>query len=192
MTIRTGQASDLPPVLLLWPASEAEPTHADDAQSLGGPVEHDPSAPIAADDGRPIVGSAIAVGNGWRGSVHLLAVAPSDRRRGLDRRLVREAELRLSAGGARRLQAITVETDPVAAGFREERGWEQQVHRLPFVKGCHCPGGGRLAVGGSGRPRAPSSDRVQQPRPAARGTVVMSAALTVTMLPVPDPWGVTS
>ena len=60
---------------------------------------------------------------------------PSHRRLGLGGQLLREAESRMSAKGAVRLQAVVVETDPKAAGFWQASGWEQQVYRLRFVKG---------------------------------------------------------
>jgi len=53
----------------------------------------------------------------------------------LGRQLLRAAESRLAADGAVRSQAIVVETDPKAAGFWQASGWEQQVHRIRFVKG---------------------------------------------------------
>jgi hypothetical protein len=49
--------------------------------------------------------------------------------------MVGETEARLSEVGAVRLQAIVVETEPVATGFWKESGWEQQVERVRFVKG---------------------------------------------------------
>jgi ribosomal protein S18 acetylase RimI-like enzyme len=134
-TIRAGQLSDVGSVLHLWAEAEAEPTHTDDFESLGVLIEHNPSALIVAEDGRSIVGSVIAAWDGWRGSVYRLVVAPSHRRLGLGGQLLREAESRMSAKGAVRLQAVVVETDPKAAGFWQASGWEQQVYRLRFVKG---------------------------------------------------------
>jgi ribosomal protein S18 acetylase RimI-like enzyme len=134
-TIRAGQLSDVESVLQFWRDAGAEPTHTDDVESLGTLVAHAASALIVAQEGTSIVGSVIAAWDGWRGSVYRLVVAPSHRRLGLGSQLLREAEQRLSAGGAARLQAIVVETETAAAGFWRASGWEQQVHRLRFVKG---------------------------------------------------------
>jgi ribosomal protein S18 acetylase RimI-like enzyme len=133
--IRDGQPADVESVLLLW--AHAEPSHTDNAESLGALIDHDPSALIVAEDAdaRTLVGSVIAAWDGWRGSIYRLVVAPSHRRLGVGSRLVHEAESRLSAAGAVRLQAIVVETDPVAKGFWQASRWEQQAHRLRFVKG---------------------------------------------------------
>jgi ribosomal protein S18 acetylase RimI-like enzyme len=134
-TIRPGQLSDVESVLHLWSTAGAEPTHTDDAASLTALIRRDPAALIVAEDDSSIVGSVIAGWDGWRGSVYRLVVAPSHRRKGLGRRMLDQAEERLSAAGAVRLQAIVVETDPQAVGFWHASRWEQQVHRLRFVKG---------------------------------------------------------
>ena len=77
----------------------------------------------------------IAAWDGWRGSVYRLVVAPSHRRLGLGGRLLQAAEDRLFGAGAVRLQAIVVEMSPKATGFWRASGWEEQDHRLRFVKG---------------------------------------------------------
>jgi ribosomal protein S18 acetylase RimI-like enzyme len=133
-SLRTGQLSDVDPVLRLWVAAGAEATHTDDVESLSALVAHDPSALIVAEEDGSIVGSVIAAWDGWRGSVYRLVVAPSHRRLGLGRQLLGEAEARLSAVGAVRLQAIVVETERKAMGFWRESGWDRQVDRVRFVR----------------------------------------------------------
>ena len=113
----------------------AKPTHTDDSASICRLIAHEPSALIiAVDTGGGVIGSVIAGWDGWRGSMYRLVVAPGHRRQGLGRQLLAEAEERLRAG-ATRLQAAVVETDAQARGFWRSSGWEQQVHRLRFVKG---------------------------------------------------------
>jgi ribosomal protein S18 acetylase RimI-like enzyme len=133
--IRPGRSGDVAPVLQLWREAGAEPSHTDNAASLAALVAHDPAALLVAVEGGHIVGSVIAAWDGWRGSVYRLVVAPSHRRRGLARRLVGQAEARLSEAGAVRLQAIVVERDHQATGFWTSTDWEQQAERLRFVKG---------------------------------------------------------
>jgi len=132
---RPATVADAPAVVALWREAEAEQTHTDDEGSVRRLIERDPAALIVAEaDGR-LVGSVIAGWDGWRGSIHRLAVVPSHRRRGLGGRLVRLAEERLAAAGAVRYQAIVVETDRQATAFWQAIGWQQQTERLRFVKG---------------------------------------------------------
>jgi ribosomal protein S18 acetylase RimI-like enzyme len=134
-TLRSAGMDDIDAVLDLWRQAGAEPTHTDDGESLQRLIIHQPGALIVAGSGQQLVGSVIAGWDGWRGSIYRLVVAPAHRRVGLGRRLLAEAERRLSAMGAVRLQAIVVETDALATGFWQNSGWEQQTARLRFVRG---------------------------------------------------------
>jgi ribosomal protein S18 acetylase RimI-like enzyme len=134
-TIRSSRPADIEGVLSLWTEADAEPTHTDNAESLGTLMAQDPLALMVAEDGPRIVGSVIAGWDGWRGSIYRLVVAHSHRRLGMASELLRAAESRLSAIGAVRLQAIVVETEGVATSFWRASEWELQDHRLRFVKG---------------------------------------------------------
>jgi ribosomal protein S18 acetylase RimI-like enzyme len=134
-TLRTGQLSDIDSVLALWVESGAEPTHTDDVESLITLLARDPSALLLAEEDGAVIGTVIAAWDGWRGSIYRLAVSPAHRRQGLARRLLRESEVRLSAMGAVRLQAIVVETESNAIDFWRASGWERQVQRARFVRG---------------------------------------------------------
>jgi ribosomal protein S18 acetylase RimI-like enzyme len=133
--IRTARPSDIQSVLTLWIEAGAEPTHTDDSKGLDVLLASDPEALVVAVDGTDIVGSVIAAWDGWRGSIYRLVVSPSHRRQGVAALLLAHAETRLITAGAVRLQAIVVETDPLAVGFWKATGWEQQVERLRFVNG---------------------------------------------------------
>src|SRR5476649_1624393 len=130
LSLRPATVADAPAVIALWREAEAEPSHTDDVESIGRPIERDPAALIVAEDDGELVGSVIAGWDGWRGSVYRLAVVPSHRRWGLGRQLVRAAEERLAVVGASRLQAIVVESDLLAAAFWRASGWEEQTERL--------------------------------------------------------------
>src|ERR1700733_5253247 len=125
-TFRPGQPPDAEAVLELWAIAGAEPSHTDDVESLHRLIRHDPAALIVAEDGGSIVGSVIAAWDGWRGSISRLPAPPSHRRKGLARQLLREAEARLAAAAAVRLQAIVVDTAPMAVSFWDASGWERQ------------------------------------------------------------------
>ena len=135
IAVRPARTGDIADILDLWLRSGAEPTHTDDAASLENLLDHDPGALLVASDGGGICGSVIAAWDGWRGSVYRLVVDPDRRHAGLGRRLVTEAERRLEARGATRMQAIVVESESAAVGFWRAAGWEQQAGRLRFVTG---------------------------------------------------------
>jgi ribosomal protein S18 acetylase RimI-like enzyme len=133
--LRPAQQDDVDAVLALWHEGATEPTHTDDAEGLTTLLATDNAALIVGEEDGRIVASVIAAWDGWRGSIYRLVVAPTRRRAGLGRRLLVAAEERLEAVGARRLQAIVVETDAQAAGFWRASGWNEQVERLRFVRG---------------------------------------------------------
>jgi ribosomal protein S18 acetylase RimI-like enzyme len=134
-SLRVATRADAPAVLALWREAEAEPSHTDDLESVRRLLVRDPASLIVAETNDKLVGSVIAAWDGWRGSIYRLVVAPSHRRRGLGRELVRVAEERLTAAGSVRMQAVVVETDPQTVAFWRANGWEEQAERLRFVKG---------------------------------------------------------
>lgn len=134
-TLRTATQGDVAALLALWQAADAEPTHTDDVEGVTALLDHDREAVIVAVDGDALVGAVIAGWDGWRGSIYRIAVAPSHRRAGLATALLREAERRLDARGARRLSAIVVENDAQAMAFWRASAWEDQQARTRFVRG---------------------------------------------------------
>jgi ribosomal protein S18 acetylase RimI-like enzyme len=127
--------ADLPAVLELWQLAAAEPTHTDDLEALRALFQHDPGSVFVADAEGQLVGSVIAAWDGWRGSIYRLVVLPNERRHGLGRQLLSAAQARLESLGARRLQAIVVESDDRAIGFWRASAWEEQSERRRFVLG---------------------------------------------------------
>ena len=94
-----------------------------------------PLRSLSPEDDGPLIGTVIAGWDGWRGSIYRLVVAPSHRRLGLGSRLLAAAEERFAMVGAVRLQAVVVESEALATAFWAASAWEQQTHRLRFVKG---------------------------------------------------------
>jgi ribosomal protein S18 acetylase RimI-like enzyme len=134
ISIRPAVGDDIGAVLGLW-REAAAPTTTDDAEGLGALLAHDPGALLVAESSSgEIVGTVIAGWDGWRGSIYRIAVAPSQRRAGLGRRLLGEAEDRLRRVGARRMHAIVVGTDEQAAGFWRASDWEHQSAQWRFTQ----------------------------------------------------------
>jgi ribosomal protein S18 acetylase RimI-like enzyme len=138
--IRRGARADLDDVLELWARAGAPPSPTDTVESLERLLDHDAGSLLLAHAGGALVGSLIAVWNGWRGSFFRLAVDPSHRRAGIASALVREGERRLRARGALRLDAIVAADDPVAIALWQALGYERQQDRARFVRNFTVPG----------------------------------------------------
>jgi ribosomal protein S18 acetylase RimI-like enzyme len=137
--IRAAQPGEVADVLRLWRESRGEPGQTDDPASLDALLEHERSALLIAElDGR-VVGSLIAVWDGWRGNMYRLTVHPRLRRRGVARLLVGAGESHLHALGARRISALVWRDDGRAvavwrsAGYEHEDGTGRFVKTIPWV-----------------------------------------------------------
>lgn len=95
--------------------------HADLAQARRGAT----STVLVARDDDVVVGSVMAGVDGHRGWVYYLAVAPGRRGEGIGARLLEAAEDWLRAAGARKVQLMVREGNPVF-GFYERAGYEVQ------------------------------------------------------------------
>lgn len=111
------------------------PCRTDDVERLTRLLDHDPGALLVAEVEGRAVGSIIDTWDGRRGSVYRLVVHPAQRRRGIARRLLSEAEARPAGLGAKRLQAIVVESGDRALAYWRASEWCEQAERVRFVKG---------------------------------------------------------
>jgi ribosomal protein S18 acetylase RimI-like enzyme len=122
--IRPASTADVDAVLSVWRESDAAVSATDDAESLRRLIAHDPDALLLAEEAGRIVGTVVAGWDGWRGAIYRLAVLPAARRRGVATALVREAERRLAARGARRIAAIVIDGEEPATAFWRWIGYE--------------------------------------------------------------------
>lgn len=134
IAIRSAGTDDSPAVLELWRKSRGWSGKTDDSQSLGALVERDPGALLVAELNGQLVGSLIAVWDGWRGNMYRLTVHPSCRRQGIARRLVAAGEERLRALGARRITALVWSEDGRAVRAWLSAGYEHDEGTGRFVK----------------------------------------------------------
>ncbi len=91
---------------------------------------------LALTEGR-IVGSVIAVFDGWRGNIYRLAVAPDFKRQGIATRLMVEAERLLAARGAKRLATVVDSQSAESVPFWEamaSQGWTASHPGVRYVK----------------------------------------------------------
>ena len=138
VAIRPCRAEECEAVLALWRRAGAIPSPTDTLEELLRLVrsEHGDGFLVAIQEGA-IVGSVIGGWDGWRGNIYRLAVAPEARRRGLARRLVREAESVLWRKGARRLSALVGRHEAQAVAFWDalaDAGYRRDPRMMRYVK----------------------------------------------------------
>jgi len=132
--IRTGSIDEADVVLDLWRRAGSEPSVGEDTKSIARLLAHDPEALIVVEIDGELVGTLIAVWDGWRGNVYRLAVLPEHRRRGLARLLVAEGNRRLRAHGARRVTSLVMHEHDWAVGFWSAAdGYERDERIIRFV-----------------------------------------------------------
>jgi hypothetical protein len=139
--LRTAVEQDVASVLDLWDTADGPASVSDTPQGLSCLLARDSDALLLAERGAVVVGSLIAVWDGWRGSFYKLVVHPQHRRQGLATALLREGERQLQARGAVRLTAIVAEDDPAATGFWHAAGYERR-QQARFVRHPAGPGPG--------------------------------------------------
>jgi ribosomal protein S18 acetylase RimI-like enzyme len=108
---------DGPALLDLWQRSEAEPSATDDIGSIARLIAEQPGGVLVAEVDGVIVGSLLALWDGWRGNLYRLAVDPGYRRRGLAQMLLEAGERCLRQRGCRRISALVMQEHDEAIGF---------------------------------------------------------------------------
>jgi len=135
LTIRECRMDECARVLELWKSAEAIPRPTDTLAELQRIVREHPNTLLVGEEDGRLIGTVIAGWDGWRGGIYRLAVLPDCRRRGVGQALVAEAERRLAARGARRLNAMVARDEAHALGFWDAaRGWERDARWQRYTK----------------------------------------------------------
>jgi ribosomal protein S18 acetylase RimI-like enzyme len=132
--LRDGHPDEVEAVLALWRQAGATPSVTDSVEPLRHLLETGPAFVLLAETNGLLVGSLIGGFDGWRGNLYRLVVHPDQRRRGIARSLVAEAERRLAAQGARRIAAIVESSHPWAMGFWAAVGYVHEAGLVRFVR----------------------------------------------------------
>lgn len=134
VVVRSGRPEDVSAILLFWTQATSVASSTDDPVSVRTLLDRDPEALLVAELGGRVVATLIVGWDGWRAGLYRLAVDPQLRRRGIGGSLVREAERRLSALGARRVATVVIGDHDHAVGFWRAMGYEHDARVGRFVR----------------------------------------------------------
>jgi len=133
LVLRTMRPADLPAAIALW--SEAEGVsvaEGDSPEELGAYLARNPEASQVAYLGDTLVGALLAGHDGRRGFLYHLAVASTQRGRGLGRELSTRALLVLRAQGLKRVLILVASDNPSGRAFWQRCGWEGMEFAQPM------------------------------------------------------------
>jgi ribosomal protein S18 acetylase RimI-like enzyme len=121
MKIRSANPEDEASVVALWRACNLTVPYNDPAADFRFALGKSNSDVLVADD---ITGSVMVGHDGHRGWLYYVAVAPSERRKGLGRVLVAAAEQWLLQRGVPKAQLMVRETNHTVAAFYQHLGYD--------------------------------------------------------------------
>ena len=134
IAVREATIDDLSAILAFWRTSAYGSSPTDDDNSVAALLASDNAALLLAHDGDLMVGSIIAGWDGWRGGLYRLAVLDEYRRTGIGAMLVRGAERRLRALGARRIGALVEDDNQGGQAFWAAQGYAVAESQMRYVK----------------------------------------------------------
>ena len=137
VAVRACLLEEAPLLMEFWKQAAAGESATDDPTSINILLKEREDAILVAEADGQIVGTVIAAFDGWRGNIYRLAVLPAYRKRGIARRLVREAEHRLVIRGAKRLVALANPHGDTAVSFWDSMamdGWEPSHPAARYAK----------------------------------------------------------
>ena len=122
--VRAYDADDHDAVVALWRAVFPDaPAHNEPVDDIARKLLVQPEGFLVAERDGDVVGTCVAGYDGHRGWVHLLAVAPAHRRRGVGAALMNRAAELLAAAGCPKLNLQVRARSPEAVAFYESLGF---------------------------------------------------------------------
>jgi len=118
---------DYPAVIELW--QNAGPgihvRRSDQPEGIELKLQRDPDLFLVAEAGGQMIGAVLGGFDGRRGMMYHLAVAESQRRKGIGLALMEELERRLRAKGCIRYYLLVTQDNESAVKFYEDYGWQR-------------------------------------------------------------------
>lgn len=122
--IRAAGPDDVGAVLAAWTAARSTGADVEDTpEDYARLLERSPGGVLVAEEDGRIVGTVIAVWDGWRGAIARLCVLPTHRRKGIGRALVDAGEESLRAEGCSRVNVLIFEEDEGAGDLWTSRDY---------------------------------------------------------------------
>lgn len=137
IVIRQCRLDECDAVLNLWKTSDVLPGTTDNREALQKLLDNPNSALLVAEHRGKVVGSVIAGWDGWRGNIYRLSVLPGYRRKGIGKRLQKEAEDFLLSRGARRVGGLVFPGTPLAVPFWDSTlvsGYKKDTTFIRYTK----------------------------------------------------------
>jgi ribosomal protein S18 acetylase RimI-like enzyme len=139
VTIRTFTIRDYEPLIDLWKTARLphKPGGRDAYDRIEREIQGAGAIFLVAESEGELIGSVFASHDGRKGWINRLAVAPPYRRRGIARRLIDEAEKRLSAAGIEIVACLIEDWNADSKLFFEKIGYHRFDKISYFTKKKH-------------------------------------------------------
>jgi len=136
--VRIYRPSDWDQVSALWQAVGFDLHDIDSPEAFEYKLRHDRGPFLVAEREGRIVGTAVASWDGRWAWINRVAVDPTERRRGIGRRLMAEVESRLKRLGAKRVSLLVMRDNKQGLSFYQTLGYEFR-ERVAFVRKIFTP-----------------------------------------------------
>ncbi len=132
MQIRLATSADHETIAALWEESRLPAVDIEEWDSL---IASPNAMILLAEHEEALSGAVVASFDGWRAYIYHIAVVPGRRQGGVAAALMREAEMRLRALGARGILTLVHETNAPGLALTASLGYEVQRGELVLAKG---------------------------------------------------------
>lgn len=132
MQIRLAKSADHETIAALWEESRLPTVDIEEWDSL---IASPNAMILLAEHEEALSGAVVASFDGWRAYIYHIAVVPGRRQGGVAAALMREAEMRLRALGARGILTLVHETNAPGLALTASLGYEVQRGELVLAKG---------------------------------------------------------